>query len=44
MPGGRTRGRQIYLGGYASEEDAAKAYDMAAVVYWGEKAVLNVKR
>jgi hypothetical protein len=40
--GGRTRGRQVYLGGYATEEDAAHAYDKAALAYWGDTATLNV--
>jgi hypothetical protein len=40
--GGRARGRQVYLGGYATEEAAARAYDRAALAYWGEEATLNV--
>eukprot|EP00198_Chlamydomonas_reinhardtii_P002640 XP_001691976.1 predicted protein [Chlamydomonas reinhardtii] len=31
----------VYLGGYLTELDAAEAYDMAALVYWGEAATLN---
>lgn len=40
-PGGRSRGKQIYLGGYDSEEQAGRAYDMAAIVYFGQNALLN---
>ncbi|CAG9466128.1 unnamed protein product [Pedinophyceae sp. YPF-701] len=38
---GRSRGKQIYLGGFPSEEDAARAYDRASIVWWGESAMLN---
>ena len=41
--GGRTRGRQVYLGGWASEEAAGTAYDLAALWFWGEDARLNVR-
>jgi hypothetical protein len=37
----RFNGRSIYLGTYASKIQAAKAYDKAAVRYYGEFAKLN---
>ena len=39
--GGRTRGRQVYLGGWISELDAARAYDLAALRFFGTRQVLN---
>ncbi|XP_008651822.1 AP2-like ethylene-responsive transcription factor CRL5 [Zea mays] len=39
---GQTRkGRQVYLGGYDVEEKAARAYDLAALKYWGPSTHIN---
>ncbi|KAJ3673630.1 hypothetical protein LUZ60_005622 [Juncus effusus] len=39
---GQTRkGRQVYLGGYDKEEKAARAYDLAALKYWGPATQIN---
>ncbi|CAL2245018.1 unnamed protein product [Prunus armeniaca] len=39
---GQTRkGRQVYLGGYDKEEKAARAYDLAALKYWGSTTHIN---
>ncbi|XP_068467224.1 AP2-like ethylene-responsive transcription factor ANT isoform X1 [Phaseolus vulgaris] len=35
------KGRQVYLGGYDMEEKAARAYDMAALKYWGPSSHIN---
>ena len=37
----RNRGKRIWLGSFAEEEEAAKAYDRAARKYYGEFARLN---
>ncbi|GLC52380.1 hypothetical protein PLESTB_000622800 [Pleodorina starrii] len=39
--GGRRFGKQVYLGGFTSELWAAVAYDLAAIVFWSEKAQTN---
>jgi group I intron endonuclease len=35
-------GKQIHLGYFDNETDAAKKYNEAAIMYYGEKAILNI--
>jgi hypothetical protein len=42
--GGRSRGRQVYLGGYETELEAARAYDRAVIAHCGIEAPLNVRQ
>lgn len=37
----RSDGKSVYLGRFANERDAARAFDRAALVKWGEYAALN---
>lgn len=39
--GGRSRGKQMYLGGYLTETEAARAVDMAILKFRGKRAKLN---
>ncbi|XP_076932268.1 AP2-like ethylene-responsive transcription factor At1g16060 [Bidens hawaiensis] len=37
----KKKGKQVYLGAYDNGEAAARAYDLAALKYWGPEATLN---
>ncbi|KAJ7559639.1 hypothetical protein O6H91_04G094700 [Diphasiastrum complanatum] len=41
IEGKSRKGKQVYLGGYDKEEDAARAYDLAALKYWGPNTPIN---
>ncbi|KAF0924293.1 hypothetical protein E2562_009993 [Oryza meyeriana var. granulata] len=40
-PTQRKKGKQVYLGAYNEEEAAARAYDLAALKYWGPTTYTN---
>ncbi|XP_020587932.1 LOW QUALITY PROTEIN: AP2-like ethylene-responsive transcription factor At1g16060 [Phalaenopsis equestris] len=37
----KKKGKQVYLGAYYDEDAAARAYDLAALKYWGHETILN---
>lgn len=40
-PTQKKKGKQVYLGAYDVEEAAARAYDLAALKYWGPTTLMN---
>ncbi|XP_042481851.1 uncharacterized protein LOC122062336 [Macadamia integrifolia] len=40
--GRKRKGKQVYLGGYESETEAARAYDLTVLKYWGPKAMAKL--
>ncbi|XP_043723451.1 AP2-like ethylene-responsive transcription factor PLT2 [Telopea speciosissima] len=40
--GHKRKGKHVYLGGYESEAEAARAYDLTALKYWGPKAMTKL--
>ncbi|KAK3128380.1 hypothetical protein QOZ80_6BG0460780 [Eleusine coracana subsp. coracana] len=40
-PTQKKKGKQVYLGAYNEEEAAARAYDLAALKYWGSSTYTN---